>query len=401
MSSVKGPDGTTFSFTSCSLSFNGTNPTRGQLPQILYFSSPQESDVQDATKSLAETYARRTALSMTSAIVKVVTGLLIQARDGVEDEKGFDVLNSAPIITKLMPHILASISSLAASDPPCAVQVLSFIQEILPSVASLQNLFQMNSQEEDDNATSTDSTTAVEAGGNSVNCEIVNMELDTQFYAWVESDHPYKPASVSSYRVLFPSSVQWMSVEFDQQCSTTQPEDVLQIYIRNRVAQKSLVNNAAAAASSTQPGNHPTTTVINQNEINMQKYTPVLKKFSGSSNWPRQNVILPGNEVLFSLETASDYVKDEKSNNFGFKCLVVGYEGFSTKEEGLKNLEMELAFLGGTCAASLMKKNIPLNHQNGYNTSKEDVDLIDESAAEAYEMHSSLLNKGFALERYV
>ena len=100
------------------------------------------------------------------------------------------------------------------------------------------------------------------------------------------------------------------------------------------------------------------------------------------------------------MSIASDYVKDDKSNNFGFKCLVVGYEGFSTKEEGLKNLEMELAFLGGTCAASLMKKNIPLNHQNGFNTSKEDVDLIDDSAAEAYEMHSSLLNKGFALERY-
>ena len=100
------------------------------------------------------------------------------------------------------------------------------------------------------------------------------------------------------------------------------------------------------------------------------------------------------------MSIASDYVKDDKSNNFGFKCLVVGYEGFSTKEEGLKNLEMELAFLGGTCAASLMKKNIPLNHQNGFNTSKEDVDLIDDSAAEAYEMHSSLLNKGFALEHW-
>jgi E3 ubiquitin-protein ligase MYCBP2 len=36
-STVKGPDGTTFTFTSCSLSFNGTNPTRGQIPQILYF----------------------------------------------------------------------------------------------------------------------------------------------------------------------------------------------------------------------------------------------------------------------------------------------------------------------------------------------------------------------------
>ena len=127
------------------------------------FSSPQESDVQDSTKSLAEMYARRTALSMTSAIVKVVTGLLIQARDCVEDEKGFEVLNSAPIITKLMPHILASISSLAASDPPSGVQVLSFIQEILPSVASLQNLFLMNQ----DNATSTDSTT-VEAAATEV-----------------------------------------------------------------------------------------------------------------------------------------------------------------------------------------------------------------------------------------
>ena len=160
------------------------------------------------------------------------------------------------------------------------------------------------------------STTAVEAGGgNSVNCEIVNMELDTQFYAWVESDHPYKPASVSSYRVLFPSSVQWMSVEFDQQCSTTQPEDVLQIYIRNRVvaSQKSLHN--ASGSSSTQQNQHQnastttTSTVINQNEINMQKYTPVLKKFSGSANWPKQNVILPGNEVLFSLETGKFYAQ--------------------------------------------------------------------------------------------
>ena len=58
------------------------------------------------------------------------------------------------------------------------------------------------------------------------------IEAASQHYAWVESDHPYKPASVNTYRVLFPPSVHWMSVEFDPQCSTTQPEDVLQIYIR-------------------------------------------------------------------------------------------------------------------------------------------------------------------------
>jgi hypothetical protein len=80
---------------------------------------------QTGTKSLAEMYARRTALSMTSAIVKTVTGLLVKARDSV-DERGLDVLNAAPIITKLMPNILASISSLAVVDPASAVQVRTF-----------------------------------------------------------------------------------------------------------------------------------------------------------------------------------------------------------------------------------------------------------------------------------
>lgn len=39
-----------------------------------------------------------------------------------------------------------------------------------------------------------------------------------------------------------------------------------------------------------------------------------------------------GHEVIFSLETASDYVKDEKASFYGFKCSIVGYE-WSTKPE--------------------------------------------------------------------
>lgn len=35
---------------------------------------------------------------------------------------------------------------------------------------------------------------------------------------------------------------------------------------------------------------------------------------------------LQGNEALFSLETASDYVKDEKACFYGFKCYAIGYE---------------------------------------------------------------------------
>lgn len=40
-----------------------------------------------------------------------------------------------------------------------------------------------------------------------------------------------------------------------------------------------------------------------------------------------------GNKVCFSLETASDYVKDDKACFYGFKCAVVGYEWSSKPEE--------------------------------------------------------------------
>ena len=50
------------------------------------------------------------------------------------------MLDLAPVTTMLMPHVFASISNLVRSDPHCAVQVLSLIRAMLPSVASLNNL---------------------------------------------------------------------------------------------------------------------------------------------------------------------------------------------------------------------------------------------------------------------
>lgn len=37
--------------------------------------------------------------------------------------------------------------------------------------------------------------------------------------------------------------------------------------------------------------------------------------------------------MIFSLETASDYVKDEKACFYGFKCFIVGYEWKNGTEE--------------------------------------------------------------------
>lgn len=43
--------------------------------------------------------------------------------------------------------------------------------------------------------------------------------------ASVETDHPYKLASVSHFRVQFPEQVQQMSLQFDPKCGFAQQED--------------------------------------------------------------------------------------------------------------------------------------------------------------------------------
>lgn len=130
--------------------------------------------------------------------------------------------------------------------------------------------------------------------------------------------------------------------------------------------------------------------------------------------------------MIFSLETASDYMKNDRAIMYGFKCLVIGYD-WITSGNGLKNLEIELSFLGGACAASLMKRNLALPpvssmyHSSIYNSKyiqlylasvplfneflhilsdeevEEDLELMQEAAKRIFSMHSTLLGRGFAL----
>ena len=148
---------------------------------------------------------------------------------------GLEVMNSAPIVNQLMPHVLASISSLIVTDPGSAVQALTFVQDILPSVASLNNIssqFSTSPSVENDEEREDDEHEPKNM--NIPQSVKVTSTVGGQHFAWVESDHPYKrEASVSNYKVQFPSSVQWLTLEFDPRCATAQPEDVLQMYIRN------------------------------------------------------------------------------------------------------------------------------------------------------------------------
>ena len=75
--------------------------------------------------------------------------------------------------------------------------------------------------------------------------------------------------------------------------------------------------------------------------------------------------MLPGNELVISMETASDYLKEERggssfASKYGFCARVVGFEWPPTPPDTIRHLEKELSYLGGLCAASLIKKELKL-----------------------------------------
>ncbi|XP_014476555.1 PREDICTED: E3 ubiquitin-protein ligase MYCBP2 isoform X7 [Dinoponera quadriceps] len=364
LSVVKGADGTTFTFTACSLSFNGTTQTRGQIPHILYYSNPQNSDGQHTNKAMAEVQARKCTLAMTSTIIQRSNEIFSLARERAEEVIANEVLSNATFVTTLLPLVMTHISPLATSDPRSSVQILTLIQEMLPHVAALNLLSAMGTSQ-----ISQDSETQ---------SHFAPPVTTSHHYTWLESDHPYKPATVSYYKVTFPETVKWLTVEFTAECGTSQPEDYLQLYVPNIIP-----NPSAGSVTSTASEDIPL-------------YWPVLHKLSNvQSQWPQNAVVLPGNEVIFSLETASDYVKNESSNTYGFKCLVTGYD-WITSGHGLKNLEIELSFLGGACAASLMKKNLSLPPVSSEEV-EEDSESMQETAKRIFSVHSTLLGRGFAL----
>lgn len=79
---IRGPCGAMFAFYPCDLSFNGTTPTRGQIPALLYYSSPLKPESING-KIRTEIHARDTALKISSDITKKCSDLLILARNAL------------------------------------------------------------------------------------------------------------------------------------------------------------------------------------------------------------------------------------------------------------------------------------------------------------------------------
>ncbi|RWS30275.1 E3 ubiquitin-protein ligase MYCBP2-like isoform X6, partial [Leptotrombidium deliense] len=364
---VRGPDGTTFTFSDCSLSYNGTNHTRGQIPQILYHSSPPNAQNTETNTSYIgdEFQARKNVLAICEAIFVYAVDLLVQTQEMLNFESSIDI-SSSLLVSNLLPSVLSLLAPVATVDPKIAAQILSMIKQLLPLVCNL-------------NKTTDEESSAPPLPASP---SLKTLVTTSKHYVIVESDHPYKPAGVFNYRVTFPKSIKWLSLEFDSRCGTAQPEDTLKVYFSSHKVHTNVTVESEIP-------------IVKEN-ADLNNNWSLLRKFSGkplSSQWPTSAVILPGNEVLFSLETASDYFKDDKACYYGFRCQVIGYENPINDGVyiGFQLLEQELQYLGAICVSSLLSRSLTLPPING------DCEVDEEDVMKKFHSHSFLLSKGLSL----
>ena len=277
--------------------------------------SSQDCSTSEVTRAVGAQQARSAVLSVVGSVVRAAAELCIMGL-GVGDDSALRVLAASPIITTLLPLLLSHVTPVALSDPRSAVSVLGLCQELVPHVAALNNLSLVTQTTEVSDTVQGNHTTT------------------SSHYATVESEHPYKPATVVCYRVSFPTSVQWMTLEFDPQSSLAQPEDILVVLIPNLNkgathgglpnSPSSILNNNSSAASQPKKKESkskkskeapadaarkgggggapvlvmdalPTVTLDNDDSTSEDlPYWPVLPRINSVNKFPERTVIIPG-----------------------------------------------------------------------------------------------------------
>ncbi|KAJ0183671.1 hypothetical protein K1T71_000094 [Dendrolimus kikuchii] len=351
--SVKGSDGTTFKFSSCTLSFNGTTLARGQIPSLIYYSTSKSLHNSSESADALITTLRAITMRVASIVMDRSAEFFCSLRNemSIEDlRRNESALQQSHAINTLIPFVLANLECL--DDAKSIIKLLDMIHKVLPHVAAINLLMPVNE-------------------------DVVTTP--TCFYTWVESDHPYTQATVTNMRVIFPGSVSWVVLEMDPRSVTAQPEDTLTVYavsgssgtkcqcksevrtvdppFRKRLVQLTAAGEVEALDDDDVPCMH--------NNCNYVSVTPKLANVA--SDWPQKALIIPGSEVIFSLETATDYLNEyNKSNNaenrFGFRCLCIGYEDtpMTSQKQGLPALEMELVYAGAASASRLLAPDLDI-----------------------------------------
>ncbi|XP_052871008.1 E3 ubiquitin-protein ligase highwire [Anopheles cruzii] len=248
----------------------------------------------------------------------------------------------------LLPLTLAQLERCIRMDLKVAVEVLSMVQEILPPITALNEL---RRQQQPSSGHPAALKTVSSIGATTITSSATSTNTTSQHYCILESDHPYRTAGITAYRVRFPSSVRWMCLSFDAQCGTVQEEDRVKVKIPNRGGPERDKDGSPSCAV--------------DDWVTVRMYnTPSRWSYGG----PGRSMVLPGREVEISLESCSTYVAEPKHPAYGFRCLVIGYENPVmmhpdhqhpvTAGGTLIALEQELAHLGGRCSRNLLRKEL-------------------------------------------
>lgn len=421
LAQVKGEDETVFNFMDCSLSKNGTNLNRGQIPNLLYFNQPNLDDTVDHG-----TETDQDSCSSDSHQSVAESNIFVMFRKSMEVAK--DLIDSVIEILKLSPNLAShsnesisscrqmnplSISTSSSSNESKDFEILIFLFKIFTStffckflpqfMIHMKNLH-FNIDLSFDLINSMSDLVALIASLNQIfddRFETLNMKPFKKSMCSehsttnliVESDHPYKPATLVNYLVKFPATVKYLTIEFDPKSSTAQPEDYLEIYIPQKNLDYFYKFNTTSnhCDRSDEIDKLLIDSIQNLKQINRKFFG---KNFSNlfevvdenqTENWKNSYaegqeysncIFVPGNEIVLMLKTSSNYIQaidaiNNVDSHYGFKAEIIGHEfsvpdllpnhlNYSSDEiisyikKMLQIFECDLILIIGRCLDSLL-----------------------------------------------
>ncbi|VBB27565.1 unnamed protein product [Acanthocheilonema viteae] len=308
-------------FESCSLSLNGTSLSRGQIPFVLYSVQDDESGV---IQQLANPEQLANWFLLLIRMLSSKISDLIAAGNLLSQEQSF--------CSSIAGYIMVFLES----NPQRALDVVAVLDELLPMVSSA-NGERLAEERERALARSTQQ----------------NSSYSRTLQTVVESTHPYSSCGIHSQVVDFGKEVQFMTVQFSEECCTGQADDILWIYAK----------------------------------VGTECYVPI-GRYCGDRSWPDRILLIPGCNLWFILESASYSTDKPVEQIYGYRCTVTGYR-YSEKDSGMI-LEEELTWICASACRLLVQ--IP-----SVKTVVAAITIIEDEIDDIVRKHGTLLRKGLNL----
>lgn len=296
-------------------SVNGTGVTNGQVPAILYQNAVKAGDKTAADGPSASMTMQADNMAAVHAFADFATTVLHHIRHTAIDAL-YDLVrgNGAgtaamcyavalrhPVLTHLLPRLLAASSRVALANAPFAESILGDAEAVTLAMDALM-------------------TQGGPRRGPTAVAEHRTVTL--------ESKHPYQPVTTQVWQVDMPQAVQWMVLEFDPQSATVQHADNVMLFLDHAM------RLPVGGALSGQAGD---------------AIAAVAKK-SIPGNWPSNRIVVPGRHLTVCFTTGTDTSKADNPSRFGFRLTVTGQGVMSPAQYPLQAVESEAAYAAAVCA---------------------------------------------------